>query len=80
MIPIVLILFSMDEERPGRSSNTDTTQDRAKAYEVLVNAYYEGQQPAVTLSHRLFTGKPDPAGRGRIKAELEPDSRLIHAG
>ena len=48
----------MDEERPGRSSDSDTTQDRAKAYEVLVNAYYEGQQPAVTLSHAFLQANP----------------------
>ena len=40
----------MDEEQPEQSSNSDTTQDYARAYEALVNVYYDAQQPAVTLS------------------------------
>ena len=45
-----------EEERLER--NSDTTQDRAKAYEVLVNAYHDGQQLAVTLSHTFLQENP----------------------
>ena len=57
----------MDEEQPGRSSDSDTTQDRAKAYEVLVNVYYEGQQPAVTLSHAFLQANPILLEEGVLK-------------
>ena len=57
----------MDEEQAGRSSGSDTTQDRAKAYEVLVNAYYEGQQPAVTLSHAFLEANPILLEEGVLK-------------
>ena len=57
----------MDEERAGRSSNSETTQDCAKAYEVLVNAYYEGQQPAVTLSHAFLEANPILLEEGVLK-------------
>ena len=48
----------MDEEQPERSSDSDTTQDRARAYEALVNAYYNAQQPAVTLSFAFLQANP----------------------
>ena len=57
----------MDEEQPGRSSDSDTTQDCARAYEVLVNAYYEGQPPAVTLSHAFLQANPILLEKGVLK-------------
>ena len=57
----------MDKEQPGRSSSTDTTQDRAAAYEVLVNSYYEAQQPAVTLSHAFLQANPILLEEGVLK-------------
>ena len=57
----------MDEEQPGWSSNSDTTQDHAKAYEVLANAYYEGQQLAVTLSHAFLQANPILLEEGVLK-------------
>ena len=62
MISGISMFFSMDEE-----PNSDTTQDRARAYEVLAKAYYDGQQPAVTLSHAFLQANPILLEEGVLK-------------
>ena len=57
----------MDEEQLEQSSDSDTTQDRARAYEALVNAYYDAQQPAVTLSFAFLQANPILLEKGVLK-------------
>ena len=57
----------MDEEQTGRSSGSDSTEEHTRDYEILANAYYEGQQPAITLSHAFLQVNPILLEEGVLK-------------